>query len=67
MARTELTVDVEARLTVSEETAQRCLLLLEMWQNDHRDKKIVRIQTSDGTFVFVIVDNDEPKEEENAE
>lgn len=36
----DLTVTVNANLTVSDETAQRCLRLLEMWQSDNPDRKI---------------------------
>ena len=36
----DLTVTVNANLTVSDETAERCLRLLEMWQNDNPDKRI---------------------------
>ena len=37
----ELSFDVSARLTVSDETAERCLRLLEMWQEDNPDKIVV--------------------------
>ena len=37
----DLTVDVTANLTVSDETANRCLRLLEMWQADNPDKSIM--------------------------
>ena len=33
----DLTIDVDAKVTVSNETAERCLRLLEMWQDDHPD------------------------------
>lgn len=36
----ELTVEVNARLFVSDETAERCLRLLEMWQKDNPDRQI---------------------------
>lgn len=42
MAKTdELTVDVVAKLTVSDETAKRCMALLEMWMDDNQDRSIV--------------------------
>ena len=42
MANTdELTVEVTAKLTVSDETAKRCMALLEMWMDDNPDKNIV--------------------------
>ena len=37
----ELTVEVVAKLTVSDETAKRCMALLEMWMDDNPDKTIV--------------------------
>lgn len=37
----ELTVEVAAKLTVSDETAKRCMALLEMWTDDNQDKNIV--------------------------
>lgn len=39
--RDELTVEVSAKLTVSDETANRCMSLLEMWLDDNPDKTIV--------------------------
>lgn len=36
----DLTINVTPRITVSDETAERCLRLLEMWQKDNPDKKI---------------------------
>lgn len=42
MAKTnELTVDVTAKLTVSDEAAKRCMALLEMWMDDNPDRNIV--------------------------
>lgn len=40
MTADRLTVDVIARLTVPDETIDRCLRLLEMWQEDNPDKYI---------------------------
>lgn len=37
----ELSVNVSAKLSVSDETAERCLRLLEMWQEDNPDKNII--------------------------
>lgn len=37
----ELTIEVAAKLTVSDETAKRCMALLEMWMDDNPDKNIV--------------------------
>lgn len=36
----DLTVEVSARLTISEDTAERCLRLLEMYLEDHQDRKV---------------------------
>ena len=52
-------IEVEARVTVSDETAERCLRLLEIWQNDHMDKRIFAEQkaTESGYYMeFTIVD-----------
>lgn len=62
----ELTIDVNARLTVSDEMASRCLRLLEMWQNDNPDKMIIcdTVQTTEGVrFVFYIRDKMRGEEE----
>lgn len=40
MIADRMTVDVTARLTVPDETIERCLRLLEMWQEDNPDKYI---------------------------
>lgn len=36
-----INVEVQAKITVSDETAERCLRLLEIWQEDNPDKNIV--------------------------
>ena len=51
----ELTVDVSANLTVSDETANRCLRLLEMWKADNPDKQIV-CDSRNGVVLFRIED-----------
>lgn len=38
--KNELTIEVETKLTVSDESAERCLKILEMWQEDNPDKFI---------------------------
>lgn len=50
MTAKDLTIEVKASLSVSDETARRCLKLLEMWQEDNPDKFIQgeRIATTDG-------------------
>ena len=50
----ELTVDVTARLNVSYETAERCLRLLEMWQEDNPDLCIVGTKDVSGKTFFEI-------------
>lgn len=59
----ELNVDVTARLTVSDETAERCLRLLEMWQADNPAKKIEGQWLAD-RVEFRIVPLDEPPKED---
>ncbi|MBQ5684669.1 MAG: hypothetical protein IIV27_03420 [Clostridia bacterium] len=54
MAMNELTVDVGVRITVSDETAERCLVILAMWQDDHKDSHIVGERLPDGRTVFKI-------------
>lgn len=51
----ELTVEVNAKVTVSDETANRCLRILEMWQEDNPDKSILCEQEKDGRTVMTIV------------
>lgn len=50
MAKTDLTIDVEARITVSNEMADRCLALLEMWQKDHCDQRLMATENADGSI-----------------
>lgn len=47
--RTSLEINVDARLTVSDETAERCLRLLEMWQDDNPCKMILQERRRDGS------------------
>lgn len=63
MARTDFSIDVSARITVSDEMAVRCLRILEMWQDDNPDKMIVGKKNSDGGTVFIIVNKAEPKQD----
>lgn len=37
----EVSISVTAILSVSDETARRCMTLLEMWMDDNPDKNIV--------------------------
>lgn len=62
MTAKDLTIDVYATLTVSDETVRRCLKLLEMWQDDNPDRFIQgeKIATTDGyRTVFTIVRREE--------
>ena len=40
MKQKNLTIEIDTKLTVSDESAERCLRLLEIWQEDHPDKYI---------------------------
>ena len=53
MARNDMTINV----TVSDEMAQRCLLLLEIWQADNVDKYIEgkEILTEDGRKIVYLI------------
>lgn len=55
MKAQELTVEVRTTLTVSNEMAERCLRLLEMWQDDHPDAKILADQEPGGKIRFRLV------------
>ena len=35
-----LSIEVQAKLTITDETAERCLRMIEMWQRDNPDKII---------------------------
>lgn len=50
MARNDLTIDVTARITVSDEIADRCLVLLEWWQNDHAEQRLMATANADGSI-----------------
>lgn len=41
MAKNALSVEITAELGVSDETAKRCMALLEMWLDDNPEKNIV--------------------------
>ena len=55
MAINDVRISVTANITVSDEMAERCLRLLEIWQDDNTDKNIVGEKLSDGRTVFRIV------------
>ena len=46
----ELTVEVSANLTVSDKMADRCLALLEWWQNDHNEQRLMATTNEDGSI-----------------
>lgn len=50
----ELTIDVYANLTVSDDTAKRCLKLLEIWQEDNPDKYVEGQTGKDGKITYKI-------------
>ena len=50
MAKSELKVEISACLTVSDEMADRCLALLEWWQNDHVEQRLMATTNADGTI-----------------
>lgn len=60
----DLTIDVTASLTVSDDMAERCLRLLEMWQADNPEKKIEGEWLTDNKVEFRIVPFREPPKEE---
>lgn len=45
MSNRDLSIEVNARITVSDAMAERCLRLLEMWQEDNPDKYIDKVET----------------------
>ena len=65
MAKSKVTVDVEARLTISDETAERCLRILEMWQEDNPDKRILGERFCDRTLFRIVNREFKKKEEED--
>lgn len=50
MRASELKVEVSASLTVSDEMADRCLALLEWWQNDHCEQRLMAMTNADGSI-----------------
>lgn len=50
----EITIDVNANITVPDKTIERCLKLLEMWQEDNPDKYIEGHTNPDGTTFYRI-------------
>lgn len=50
MAKNDLTIDVTTRLMVSDEMADRCLVLLEWWQKDHNEQRLMATTNVDGSI-----------------
>lgn len=59
MAINDVRISVTANITVTDEMAERCLRLLEIWQDDNSDKKIIGERLPDGRTVFKIAKNKE--------
>lgn len=47
-----LSIEVQARVVVTDEMAERCLRLLEMWQDDNGNAKIIGERQPDGRTRF---------------
>ena len=41
MKAQDLTIEINASLTISDETAERCMRLLEMWMDDNPNRTIL--------------------------
>lgn len=50
MKAQDLTIEVKATLTVSDEMADRCMRLLEMWQADHPDQRLMSSEDEYGSY-----------------
>lgn len=50
----DITAEVKCNLTVDDETAMRCLRILEIWQDSNRDKMIIGERKADGSISFSI-------------
>lgn len=50
----DITVEVKCNLTVDDETAMKCLKILEIWQDSNRDKLIIAERKADGSTSFSI-------------
>lgn len=50
MALNSVKMDVDVDIKISDSTAEKCLRILEIWQNDHPDKEIIgtKTQTQNG-------------------
>ena len=52
MKAENLSIEVQARVVVTNEMAERCLRLLEMWQDDNANAKIIGERQPDGRTRF---------------
>ena len=50
----DITVEVKCNLTIDDETAMKCLKILEIWQDSKRDKMIICERKADGSTSFSI-------------
>lgn len=50
----DITVEVKCNLTVDDETAIKCLKILEIWQDSNRNKMIICERKADGSTSFSI-------------
>ena len=50
MAKGELSIDISAQLTVSDEMADRCLVLLEWWQKGNPNQRLMGETNADGSI-----------------
>lgn len=64
MAINDVRISVTANVTVSDEMAERCLRLLEMWQDDNTDKVIICERSIDGKTKFRITKRKDYKRSE---
>ena len=59
MALNSVKMDVDVDIKISDSTAEKCLRILELWQNDHPDKEIIgtKKQTEDGIRTEFCINN----------
>lgn len=57
MKQTGLMVDIDCKLSVSRDTAECCLKLVEMFVNANKQFGVVSFDKDDGSKVFCLVDS----------
>ena len=62
MAKQVLTVEVECRLTVSKDTTETCLKMVEMFINANKGFGIHDMENDDGTVTFYLVNYGDERE-----